>query len=150
MQKNWNTPEVICVLKKRFLSQKSSSVSLLLPNSFISAYTHQNITMKLSGLYYVGIYRKLTPDWIELTQTWISFRAQYRTKFEILLGEVFQYTSEFKLGIWIFSQARIDLNSQYKFYDVLKQDHTITCTTQSTKQYTRNTFYILFHQVIIL
>ena len=46
------------------------------------------------------IYCKLIPGWIELTRAWISFPAQYRTKIEILLGEVFQYTSNSKLGIY--------------------------------------------------
>ena len=50
--------------------------------------------------------------------------------------------SSSKLRIWIFRQPRIDINSQSNFYDVLKLDHTSTCTTQSTKQHTRNTFYI--------
>ena len=84
----------------------------------------------------VGMYCKLIPDWIKSTQARIPFPAQYRTKFEILLGEVFQYTSDSKLGIWICSQARIDLNSQSKFYDVLTLYHTSTCTAQSTKKYT--------------
>ena len=72
----------------------------------------------------LGIYCKLIPGWIESTRAWISFPAQYITKFKILLGEVFQYTSNSKLGIWICIQARIDLNSQSKFYDILTLDHT--------------------------
>ena len=47
----------------------------------------------------VGIYCKLIPNWIKSTRTWMSFTAQYRTNFEILLGEVFQFTSNSKLGI---------------------------------------------------
>ena len=90
----------------------------------------------------VGIYSKLIPAWIKSIRAWISFPSQYRTKFEILLGEVFQYTSHSKLGIWLCRQARIDLNSQSKFYDFITLDHKSTCPTQSTKQHTRNTFYI--------
>ena len=37
-----------------------------------------------------GIYCKLIPDWIKLTPWRILFSNQYRTKLEILLGEVFQ------------------------------------------------------------
>ena len=47
-----------------------------------------------------------------------------------------------KLGIWICSQPRIDLNSQSKFYYVITLDHTNTFPAQYTKQHTRNTFYI--------
>ena len=98
----------------------------------------------------VGIYCKLIPDWIESIWAWISFPTQYKTKFIILLGELFQYTSDSKLLIWVCSQDRIDLNSQSNFYDVLTLDHTSTCPTQSTKQHTYNTFYIQFHQIVHL
>ena len=89
----------------------------------------------------VGIYCKFIPDWIESTLAWISFPTQYITKFEILNGEVFQYTSGSKLGIWLWSQARIYLNSQSNFYGVLTLDQASTCPIQYTKQHTRNTFY---------
>ena len=36
------------------------------------------------------IYCKFTPDWIESTPARILFTSQYRTKFEILPGEVFR------------------------------------------------------------
>ena len=35
-----------------------------------------------------------------------------------------------KIGIWICSQTRIDLNSQSNFYDVLTLDHTRPCPNQ--------------------
>ena len=56
--------------------------------------------------------------------------------------------SNSKLGIWICSQPRKDLNSQSRFYDVLTIYHTRLCPTQYTKQHTWNTFYVLFHQVL--
>ena len=37
----------------------------------------------------VGIYRKFVPDWIKSTRARILFPAKYRTKFEIILGEIF-------------------------------------------------------------
>ena len=50
--------------------------------------------------------------------------------------------SDPKLGIWLCSKARIDLNSKSKFNDVLTLDHTRPCQTQSTKLHTRNKLYI--------
>ena len=47
--------------------------------------------------------------------------------------------SNSKLGICIYSQTRIDLNSQSNLYDALKIDHTRLCSTQSTKRHTQNT-----------
>ena len=44
----------------------------------------------LRGWEYVGIYCKFIPNWIKLTQAIILFPAQYITKLEILLGEVFR------------------------------------------------------------
>ena len=38
----------------------------------------------------VGIYCKLVPDWIESIPDRILFPDQYRTKFEIIFGEVFR------------------------------------------------------------
>ena len=42
----------------------------------------------------VGIYCRFITDWIKLTPARILFTAQYRTKFEILPGEVFQNGKE--------------------------------------------------------
>ena len=39
--------------------------------------------------------------------------------------------SNFKLGIWIFSQPKIDLNLQFNLYGVPTLDHTRICRTQS-------------------
>ena len=55
--------------------------------------------------------------------------------------------SNFKVGIWLCIQPRIDLNSQYNFYDVLTLYHTRIFPTQSTTLHTNNTFYIYFHHV---
>ena len=38
----------------------------------------------------VGIYYEFIPDWIESSPARILFAAQYRTKFEILIREVFR------------------------------------------------------------
>ena len=54
--------------------------------------------------------------------------------------------SNSKLGIWLCSQPRIDLNSQSKFYDVLTRPYKYlsnTLSTLSTKQHALNTIYML-------
>ena len=42
------------------------------------------------GIQNFVIYYKFIPDWIESTRARILFPAKYRTKFEILIVEVFQ------------------------------------------------------------
>ena len=56
--------------------------------------------------------------------------------------QILSIIPNYKIGIWLCIQPRIDLNSQSNFYDVLTLDHTSTCPTQSNKQHTWNTFYI--------
>ena len=54
--------------------------------------------------------------------------------------------SDSKLGIWLCSQPRIDLNSQSNFYDVLTISYKYlsnTLSTLSTKQHALNTIYML-------
>ena len=54
--------------------------------------------------------------------------------------------SNSKLGIWLCSQPRIDLNSQSNFYDVLTRPYKYlsnTLSTLSTKQHALNTIHIL-------
>ena len=54
--------------------------------------------------------------------------------------------SNSNLGIWICSQPRIDLNSQFNFYDVLTRPYKClsnTLSTHYTKQYALKTIYIL-------
>ena len=94
------------------------------PGLYIFSFSYVVIIHLLRKWEGVEIYCRLISDRIESTRAWISFPAQYRTKFEIRLREVFQYNQNYKLGIWIWSQARTYLNSQNKFYDVLTLDHT--------------------------
>ena len=58
--------------------------------------------------------------------------------------------SNYKIGIWIFSQPRIDVNLQSNLYDVLTLDHTRLFPSQSTKLHSQNKFYIYFLQVTSL
>ena len=54
--------------------------------------------------------------------------------------------SNSKLGIWICSQPKIDLNSQSNVYDVLTRPYKYlsnTLSTLSTKQHALNTIYML-------
>ena len=54
--------------------------------------------------------------------------------------------SNSKLGIWLCSQPRIDLNSQSNFYDVLTRPYKYlsnTLSTLSTKQHALKTIYML-------
>ena len=46
--------------------------------------------------------------------------------------QILSIISNSKLGIWICSQSRIDINSQSKFYNFITLDYTSTCTTKST------------------
>ena len=58
--------------------------------------------------------------------------------------------SNSKLGIWLCSQPRIDLNSQSNFYGVLTRPYTYlsnTISTLSTKQHALNTIYMLVSPV---
>ena len=51
-----------------------------------------------------------------------------------------------KLGIWLCSQPRIDINSKSKFYDVLTRSYKYlsnTLSTLSTEQHALNTIYML-------
>ena len=57
--------------------------------------------------------------------------------------------SNSKLGIWICSQPRININPQSKWYDVLTLYQTIIFPAQSTKVHTLNIFYIYFLQVTL-
>ena len=57
--------------------------------------------------------------------------------------------SNSKLGIWICSQSRRDVNAQSNLYDVMTLYYTRLFPNQYTKLHTWNTLYIKFLQVLV-